>query len=404
MTKKRILSLITMLCMLISIVSLSAHATEEALPEDEPASELVQQQDSGADSGLADIGGKSAILVEPETGAVLFEKNADEQLAAASVTKVMTLLLVVEAIDSGKLNLDDKITASRYAISMGGSQIWLKENEVMTVNELLKATFVASANDAAVALGEAVSGSNDAFIQRMNARAKELGMKNTTYKNATGLDDDGHVTSARDLAIVSSELIKHEMIKDYTLIWMDYLRDGKTELVNTNKLIKSYKGITGLKTGTTSKAGCCLSATAERDGMKMVAVILGADNSADRFSSATKLMDYGFANYDLAAPEISGDMLDPIKVKSGMSQQVRITADVGEKLLVPKGRGKDIAIELNIAPELKAPVTKGMDAGKITLSLDGKVLGEYAVKTAEDAKAVSFWAVISKLFRCVLQP
>ena len=243
-----------------------------------------------------DIKAKSVVLMEPYTGNVLYENNADERLAPASITKIMSLLLVMEAIENEKLTLDTKVSASEYAASMGGSQIWLEVGEEMTVDELLRASVIASANDATVALAEAVSGSEETFVSLMNERAKELGMKNTTFVNCCGLDTDGHLTSGRDVAIMASALIKHDLIKKYSTVWMDALRNGKSELTNTNKLVRYYSGATGLKTGTTSKAGCCVAATAERDGMELVAVVMGGETSNERFTGAKKLLDYGFAN------------------------------------------------------------------------------------------------------------
>lgn len=234
----------------------------------------------------AEVKAPSAVLMEAQTGKVLYEKNSHEKRPCASITKVMTLLLVMEALDTGKIKLTDTVSASEHAASMGGSDIWLKPGESMSVDDMLKATVIASANDAAVALAEFVSGSEDEFLQQMNEKAKELGMKETVFKNCNGLDEDGHVTSAYDVAVMSRELMKHKKIFDYTKTWIDYLRDGKTQLVNTNRLIRSYNGITGLKTGTTGKAGSCISATAERDGVKLIAVVLGASSTDDRFSAA----------------------------------------------------------------------------------------------------------------------
>ncbi|MBQ2135263.1 MAG: D-alanyl-D-alanine carboxypeptidase, partial [Clostridia bacterium] len=244
-----------------------------------------------------DIKAKSVILMEVNTGKILYEDNADEALPPASITKIMSLLLVMEAIDRGDFDLQTVISASEHACSMGGSQIWLEPGESMEVDSLLKAAVIASANDATVALGEAVAGSEEGFVALMNERAKELGMINTNFVNCTGLDAEGHLTSAHDVAIMSCELIKHDLIKDYSTVWMDTLRNGESELVNTNKLVRFYEGTTGLKTGTTSTAGYCLSATAQRNGMELAAVVMGGDTSNDRFGGAKKLLDYGFANY-----------------------------------------------------------------------------------------------------------
>ncbi len=258
----------------------------------------------------------AGVLMEAQTGKILYENNPHEQRPCASVTKVMTLLLVFEAIDSGKLSLDTTITASEHAASMGGSDIWLEPGETMSADDMIKATVVASANDAAVALAEQVSGSEESFVEQMNNRAKELGMKDTVFKNCNGLDEDGHITSAYDVAVMSRELIKHEKIFDYTSIWIDYLRGGKTQLVNTNKLLKTYKGITGLKTGTTDDAGCCISATATRDGMSLIGVVLGCDNGKQRFADAAALLDYGFANYSVKELSIPEDM--PVDASSAL--------------------------------------------------------------------------------------
>ena len=276
-------------------------------------------------SALSDdeVTAPSAVLIEPETMKVLYEKNGHEQRACASVTKVMTLILVMEAIDAGKLNWDQMITASAHAASMGGSDIWLEEGEQMSVRDMVKATVVASANDAAVALAEAVSGTEDEFVRQMNEKAKALGMENTVFKNCNGLDEEGHLTTAYDVALMSCELIKHEEIFEFTSIWMDELRDGKTQIVNTNKLLKSYNGITGLKTGTTSQAGSCISATAERDGLSLVAVVLGSETGTDRFKAAATLLDYGFANYKKTNLILPEDAPMEIKVKNGMEKWVR---------------------------------------------------------------------------------
>ena len=245
----------------------------------------------------------SAVLMEASTGQVLFEKEAHQQRPCASITKVMTLCLTFEAIDSGRLSLDQTLTASAHAASMGGSDIWLEEGESMTVDDLLKATVIMSANDAAVVLAEAVAGSEDAFVAKMNEKALSLGMNDTTFKNCNGLDEEGHLTSAYDVALMSRELVRHEKIFDYTLTWMDSVRDGATQLVNTNKLIRTYQGITGLKTGTTGQAGSCITATAQRDGLELIAVVLGADSTEHRFQDAAALLDYGFANWKITVPE-----------------------------------------------------------------------------------------------------
>jgi len=283
------------LCLLLVLAQSATALADEIdvdLKLDEGLPEAVQVITLAEDS----IPAKSAILMDQQSGRVLFEQNADEPVAPASITKIMTLLLVIEALEEGKISLEDKVVTSELAASMGGSQIWLEPGEEMTVDELLRAVAIASANDASVALAEHVAGSEPAFIERMNKRAAQLGMQNTRFLNCTGLDEEGHVTTARDVAIVSRELISHPMIIEYSTIWMDELRNGETQLVNTNKLVRFYPGATGLKTGTTSIAGSCLSATATRDGLSLVAVVMGAPNSDSRFAAARGLLDYGFAN------------------------------------------------------------------------------------------------------------
>ena len=271
-----------------------------------------------------DIKAKSAVLMEPNTGKVLYESNSDEKLPPASITKIMSLLLVMEAIDRGDISLETVVTSSEHACSMGGSQIWLEPGETMTVNDLLKAAVIASANDACVALGETVAGSEEGFVALMNERANELGMTNTHFVNCTGLDAEGHLTTAYDVAVMSSALIKHDLIKDYSTVWMDSLRDGKSELVNTNKLVRFYEGTTGLKTGTTSTAKYCLSATAERNGLELVAVVMAGETSNDRFSGAKKLLDYGFANYNYSSIDAGLENNTVLDVIKGTQKTVEI--------------------------------------------------------------------------------
>lgn len=341
----------------------------------------------------------SAILMEAQTGKILYEKKPHEKRACASITKVMTLLLVMESLDSGKIGLNDTVTVSEHAVSMGGSQIWLKQGETMTVNDLLKATVIASANDTAVALAEYVAGSEDEFIAQMNQRAKELGMKDTVFKNCNGLDEDGHVTSAYDIALMSRELIKHKTIYDYTKVWIGYLRGNKTQLVNTNKLIKYYKGITGLKTGTTSKAGYCISATAQRDGVSLIAVVLGSANTKDRFASARTLLDYGFANWSVTKPAVPKEALNPVNVSNGMESTVETTVNSGGSILVPKGKAGDVKNKITINPNVAAPVKKGQTVGKITFSLNDEVLQEYPICAKNDVAQITFQTAFWLLFK-----
>lgn len=356
-------------------------------------------------AALADteVKAPSAVLMEAQTGKLLYEKNSHEKRPCASITKVMTLLLVMEALDSGKIKLTDTVTASDHAASMGGSDIWLKPGESMSVDDMLKATVIASANDAAVALAEFVAGSEEGFLQQMNQKANELGMKETTFKNCNGLDEDDHVTSAYDVAVMSRELIKHKKIFDYTKTWIDYLRDGKTQLVNTNKLLKTYNGITGLKTGTTGKAGSCITATAQRDGVQLIAVVLGSSSTADRFSTAKTLLDYGFANWSVTTPSLPQEALVPVKVQNGMADMVETTATEDGSILIPKGKGKDIQYKVTLQENITAPVTKGQIVGKITYTLDGEVVREYNICAKSDVAQITFDSAFHLLAKYLLK-
>ena len=334
-------------------------------------------------SDLSALKAKAAILVDRKSGSVLFESNADEQLSPASITKVMSLLLITEAIADGRLTLETKVTCSEHASSMGGSQIWFEVGETMTVDELLKAVAVGSANDATVALAEAVAGSEEAFVDMMNARAKELGMTNTCFKNCSGLDADGHLTTARDIAIMSCELMKHSLIKKYTTIWIDSLRSGATQLVNTNKLIRFYPGATGLKTGTTDKAGCCLSASAERDGLSLVAVVLGSPTSNDRFASAKALLNYGFSNYCEASVPISLGKQTTVAVNHGTQMSVKLKVKDKLALLTEKVNKDGFSVQLELPDEVDAPVKKGEVIGRAVVYLNAARVGEAEITAAE---------------------
>lgn len=339
----------------------------------------------------------SAILIEPKTGKIIYEKNSHEVRCCASITKVMTMILVMEALDSGKISLNDVVSTSEHAASMGGSDIWLKSGETMSVDELIKATMIASANDAAVALAEYISGSEDIFISDMNKKAKELSMNDTVFKNCNGLDEEGHVTSAYDVALMSRELIKHKKIFDYTLIWMDYLRAGKTQLVNTNKLLKSYKGITGLKTGTTSKAGSCITATATRGNLSLNAVVLGGANGKERFKDATTLLDFGFANYNMLKPVINENIFEPVKVIDGMKPSVNIDAKVENEVLIQKGKERSIDSSLEIVSEVKAPVKIGQRLGRLVYKLNEEIIAEYDVIAVEEVENINFLSAFISL-------
>ena len=350
----------------------------------------IETEETNASIGQTlDIKAKSCILMEPNTKKILYEANADEKLSPASITKVMPLLLVMEAIDRKDITLETVVTASEHACSMGGSQIWLEPGESMTVDELLKATVIASANDACVALGELIAGSEEGFVALMNERAKELGMDNTTFKNCTGLDAEGHLTTAHDVAIMSSELIKHELIKKYSTVWMDSLRDGQSELVNTNKLVRFYKGTTGLKTGTTSIAKYCLSATAERDGLELVAVVLAGETSNDRFNGAKKLLDYGFANYSFTS--VKADLKETEKeILDGVKKKVKVSADGTVDILLSKKESKDIKKTTVWNENIKAPIKKGDVLGYVIVNQGENEIGKIEIKALEDVEKLGF--------------
>ena len=342
----------------------------------------------------------SAVLMEASTGQVLFEKDPHAVRSCASITKVMTLCLVFEAIDSGRLSLDQTLTASAHAASMGGSDIWLEEGEAMSVDDLLKATVIMSANDAAVVLAEAVSGSEDAFVERMNQKAQELGMNDTVFKNCNGLDEEGHVTSAYDVALMSRELIRHEKIFDYTLTWMDSVRDGATQLVNTNKLIRSYQGITGLKTGTTGQAGSCITATAEREGLSLIAVVLGADSTDHRFQDAAALLDYGFGGWRVTEPE--APVLDPVPVARGMAPTVEVQAGESPSILLEADETGQVETEI-VLQELAAPVQAGEVVGQIHYQVNGKTVAQVDITAVSGVEAVTFSGALGRLLQALFQ-
>lgn len=344
-----------------------------------------------------EISAPSAVLMEAGTGQVLFEKNGHEVRPCASITKVMTLCLTFEALEAGNLNLTDQLSASAHASSMGGSDIWLKEGELMSVDDLLKATVIMSANDAAVVLAENVAGSEESFVAKMNEKAAALGMENTVFKNCNGLDEAGHVTSAYDVALMSRELLTHEKITDYTLTWIDYVRDGATQLVNTNKLIRSYQGITGLKTGTTSQAGSCITATAERNGLKLIAVVLGAASTDDRFRDAAALLDYGFAGWSVTVPETP--TLPPVPVTGGMTDSVGARAGASPEILLPSSAQSEIEQEITWRQNLTAPISKGEVIGQITYSAGGETLAQVDITAAEDVEAITFRSAFFYLLR-----
>ncbi len=347
---------------------------------------------------LPDVGGESAILISLSGGEVLFEKNADARLPIASVTKIMTLLLTMEAIDRNLLGYDDMLTCSSEAASLGGSQIWLETGETMSVDDLLKAVAVVSANDACAVLAEALAGSIEGFVQQMNARAAELGMENTQFLDCCGLNDEAY-SSARDVAVMSRELMKHKAIVNYTTIWMDTLRGGESELTNTNKLIRFYDGATGLKTGTTSTAGHCLSATAERNGLGLCAVILGCETTDERFGGARKMLDYGFANYAQYTPATEETVLARVPVLHGVEVEVTPVADAAQPLLLRRGEEAQITTEVTLPNDVEAPVLEGQVLGAVTLKKGEEILASYPIRAAVAVERVTFWQALRWLWQ-----
>ncbi|MEG1639840.1 MAG: D-alanyl-D-alanine carboxypeptidase family protein [Ruthenibacterium sp.] len=344
---------------------------------------------------------RTAVLVSLDTGEILYEKQPDIEVPVASITKVMTLLLTLEAVEAGKIAMTDIVPISTHAYEMGGSQIWLEPGEQFTLDELVKAICVCSANDAAVAVAEFVGGSEPVFAEMMNTRAKELGMTHSHFVNACGLDEPNHYSSARDVALMSQALLKHPKILEYSGIWMDTLRGGATQLTNTNKLLKSYTGITGLKTGTTGQAGVCISASAVRDGMGLLAVILGAASGKERFSAATTLLDYGFATYEIAAFPLLAAAPQEIAVAHGMPQTAQLDYRMPEKILMRKGEGKTLQAQAELPQALTAPVEAETEIGTVTLSLGTQSLASYPVTVKNAIPKMDFSAALSLLTKAL---
>lgn len=339
------------------------------------------------------ISAPSAVLMEKSTGTLLYEKDAYCRYSPASVTKVMTMLLVMEALEAGVISYDSVVTASAHAASMGGSQIWLEEGEQMTVDEMLKCVAVVSANDCAVALAEHISGSEEAFVQRMNRRAAELGMKDSHFTNCTGLlEGEEHYSCAYDIALVSRELIAHEDIKRYTTVWMDTARDGRFGLSNTNRLIHYYDGATGLKTGFTGKAMYCLSATAERDGVEYIAVVMHAPSSEDRFESAKVLLNFAFANYELISLR-PPQALAPVPVVLGTAGAVQPEYNGPETMLVPKGSAVQMEYSLEPAESVKAPVAQGQPLGQLNVYSQGQLVARIPLSASASVERKGFWDI-----------
>lgn len=342
---------------------------------------------------------KAVVLMEKETGELLFSENPHDKLEPASVTKVMTLLLVMEAIDSGSLSTEDIVQVSARAASMGGSQVYLEEGETMSVHDLLKAVAVASGNDASVALAEHLAGSESAFVERMNQRAQELGMNDTTFLNCTGLPAPGHLTSAYDIAVMSRELIlNHPRIREYTTIWMDSLRNGAFQLANTNKLLRFYNGCTGLKTGFTASAGYCVSATAERDGMELIAVVLGSSTKENRSAAASALLNYGFASYTVL-DVTPGQALPPVTVRLGEQETVQPIAENAGRILVEKSKIDQVETSVELCPDVEAPVEQGQVLGQLTVTIGGEPLRTIPLVAANGVERLSVPKIFSGLLK-----
>ncbi len=365
--------------LLFTSISLADDSIYVWSTESEPLNETQITNAKAETSATTNLNLESggAVLIEQHSGKVLYDHNMHEQLRPASVTKVMSILLIMEAIDSGRITYTDKIPCSENAASMGGSQIWLDVKEELTVDEMLKAICVVSANDCTVAMAEYLAGSEEAFVEQMNEKAKELGMNDTTFKNCHGIDEDGHVTSAYDIALMSRELLNnHPDITKYTTIWMDSLRDGKSELVNTNKLIRNYKGATGLKTGSTSVALYNLSASATRDDLSLIAVIMKAPSTKVRFAEAQKLLDYGFNNFEYKKLSSKGEMIQEIAVNKGVEKTVKVITETDSGVLIDKGQDKNIEQTITFAENINAPIQQGEILGSITYQLNGEEVGK----------------------------
>ena len=401
--KSRLLGIVTLVIVSIAyILPYIVLASDDMYVWTDQSENIVQtdtQPITEQTGNFLNITSGSAVLMEQNTGRILYEYNAHEKLRPASVTKVMTLLLIMEAIDSGRLKYTDKIPCSENARQMGGSQIWLDTTEQLTVDEMLKAICVVSANDCTVAMAEYLAGSEEAFVAQMNAKAKELGMNDTTFKNSHGIDEDGHVTSAYDIALMSRELLsKHPDIKKYTTIWMDELRDGKSQLVNTNKLIKTYTGATGLKTGSTSVALYNLSASATRNDLNLIAVIMRADTSATRFAEATTLLNYGFNTYAFKEFAKAGDVAKSIEVEKGITKHVDAVFKDNAGSLVKKGQENSLTQDIVMDDELIAPVEKGQKIGEAIYKLNDETIGQTDIVAKEGVKRMNFINSLSYIF------
>mgnify|MGYP002531826804 FL=1 len=393
-----------MICFVLLFTSMIpftvVQATDESAYVWSSITEPVTAEVSTSTDNSLNLESGSAVLMEQTTGQILYEHNPHEQLRPASVTKVMSILLIMEAIDSGRISFTDKVSCSENARSMGGSQIWLNETEQLTVDEMLKAICVVSANDCTVAMAEHLAGSEELFVEQMNQKAKELGMNDTTFKNCHGIDEDGHVTSSYDIALMSRELMtKHPQITKYTTIWMDSLRDGKSELVNTNKLVRNYSGCTGLKTGSTSLALYNLSATATRDNLSLIAVIMKAPNTATRFAEAKKLLDFGFNTYEFKQFNQKGETIMQIPVQKGISGSVEAIIKEDGGILLKKGEYKDITQTIQLPNSISAPIFEGQHLGEIVYSKGNDILLTAEIVAKSEVKKMSFGNVLTQVYQ-----
>ena len=385
---------------LVSFILLSLQVIAVSATEVNPISDAVSDTvptDLFVEDGSLNLPCKSAVLMEAETGTILYQQNAEEALPPASVTKIMTLLLVMEAIDAGTVRLDDTVTASANAASMGGSQVYLKEGERMSVEDMLKSVIIASANDAAVALAEHIAGSTSVFVEKMNMRAAALGMKSTSFENVTGLDDtaERHLTSAMDIALMSRALIAHETVLQYSSIWMDTIRNGEFGLTNTNRLVRFYQGCTGLKTGSTSKAGFCVSVTAERDGTSLICVIMGAESRDVRNATAAQLLDWGFANYGVYRLEAGNP--SPVVVKGGTQGSCRVSYGA-TSVVLPKDRLSSVEVQYQLPNDLKAPVKKGDEIGSVLLVTNGTTVATLPIVADEDVERIGLFEILQRMW------
>lgn len=388
-----------LICILTFFVTFPCFADDSVYVWSNNSDNLVETSSETTEDNLLNLESESAILIEQSTGQVLYSHNPHEQLRPASVTKVMSILLIMQSIDEGKFYLSDTVPCTENAAAMGGSQIWLDPRETLTVDEMLKAICVASANDCVVAMAEYIAGSEDAFVQMMNDKAKELGMNDTTFKNCHGLDEDGHLTSSYDIALMSRELLtKYPQITNYTTIWTDSLRDGKSQLANTNKLIRTYKGATGLKTGSTGLALYNLSASATRDNFSLIAVIMKAPSTKVRFAEATKLLDYGFNTFSYKQLGKKGDVVKDVSISKGVKRTMGAVLENDSGLILKKGEDKNIEQSMTIEDNFFAPLSKGQKLGEISYSLNEEVISKVNIVASEDVDNLNLFTMSKRVY------